>query len=320
MLTRNLPLKIAALGLAVFLWFWVLLKEQNLIPEDTVRTTIVAEGVGVGLALPSGLPEAEVRVRGLKEDLRQVERSVQAYVACRGLGPGRHRRPVIVRSPASVTVMGVRPDEVTVVLEEIVSEGRRVDLRLVGEPAAGYELMGVEASPEVVQVTGARSAVERASRAVLTMDLGRAMPEVPISLPVEVLDSSGKAAREVELKPSRVNVTATLKLVVSSRTVPVVVQTSGTLPGELKLSSVEVEPAMVTIVGPANRVHEVGQINTEELVLTWVTGDFTRKLPLVVPQEVNLLSDRSVKVTVTVASTPAPAAPEEEGAGDSSTD
>ena len=66
MLTRNLPLKLAAIGLAVFLWFWVLLKEQNLIPQHTVRTAITEEGMGAGLALASPLPEAEVRVRGLK--------------------------------------------------------------------------------------------------------------------------------------------------------------------------------------------------------------------------------------------------------------
>lgn len=319
MLTRNLPLKIAALVLAVFLWFWVLLKEQNLIPEDTVRTAILAEGVGAGLALPSGLPEASVRVRGQKQDLRQAGRRVQAYVVCRGLGPGRHRRTVRVRSPGNVTVVSVHPDEVTLVLEEVVSEGRRLDLRLVGEPPAGYQLMGVEPSPEVVQVSGARSAVERVSRAVLTVELGRAMPEVPMSLPVELLDSSGNPAREVEVRPSRVNVLATLKLVVSSRTVPVVVQTSGALPADVKLTSVQVDPPMVTIVGPANRVHEVEQIDTEALVLTGVTGSFTRKLPLVVPQEVNLLSDRSVNVTVRVTSAPTAAGPQEE-AGDSGKD
>ena len=56
MLTRNLPLKLAAIGLAVFLWFWVLLKEQNLIPQHTVRTAITEEGMGSGLALASPLP------------------------------------------------------------------------------------------------------------------------------------------------------------------------------------------------------------------------------------------------------------------------
>ncbi|UCC68253.1 MAG: hypothetical protein JSV79_14290 [Armatimonadota bacterium] len=315
MLTRNLPLKLAALGLAVFLWFWVLLKEQQLIPENTVRAAIVAEGVKGGLALAGPLPEAEVRVRGLKQDLSQAGRDVEAYVACRALGPGRHRRTVRVRKPPNVTVVSVRPAEIAVELEEIVSEGRRVDLRLVGEPPAGYQLMGVEASPEVVQVSGAGSAVERVTRALVTMDLGRAMPEVPISLPAEAQDSSGKAAPEVEVEPSRVNVLAKLKLIVSSRTVPVVVQTEGALPASVKLVSVQVEPAMVTIVGPASRVHEVERVSTEELGLTGVTESFTRKLSLVVPHEVNLLSDRSVEVRVRVEKAQPPASRQEEVEG-----
>jgi len=314
MLTRNLPLKLAALGLAVFLWFWVLLKEQNLIPEHTVRTAISEEAMDAGLALASPLPEAEVRVRGLREEIGQVERSVEAYVICRGLGPGRHVRPVRVRTPASVNLVGVRPSEVTVVLEEVISEGRRVDLDLRGEPPAGYQLTGVDASPKLVKVSGARSTVERVSRARATVDLARAVPEMPVSLPVEVVDGSGKIVEGVEVEPERVNVLAGLKLVVSSRTVPVVVQTRGALPENVKLTSVQVEPAMVTIVGPANRVQAVGQIDTEELVLTGVTRSFTDRLLLVVPQEVNLLADPSAMVTVKVTA-PQPAAPPQDEAG-----
>jgi len=317
MLTRNLPLKLAAIGLAVFLWFWVLLKEQNLIPQHTVRTAITEEGMGAGLALASPLPEAEVRVRGLKEEISRVEHSLEAYVICRGLGPGRHVRPVGVRTPANVNLVGVRPAEVTVVLEEVITEGRRVDLDLRGEPPAGYQLTGVEASPKLVNISGARSTVERVSRARATVDLARAVPEVPVSMPVEVLDGSGKVVAGVEVEPERVNVLAGLKLVVSSRTVPVVVRTRGALPENVKLTSVQVEPAMVTIVGPANRVQDVGRIDTEELVLTGVTGNFTRRLALVVPEEVNLLSDPSAMVTVKVTA-PQPAAPPQDEAADQS--
>jgi YbbR domain-containing protein len=317
MLTKNLPLKLAALGLAVFLWFWVLLKEQNLIPEHTVRTAIVEEGMGAGLALASPLPQVEVRVRGLRDEISDVENSLEAYVMCRGLGPGRHTRPVEVRTPANVNLVGVRPAEVTVVLEEVITAGRRVDLDLRGEPPAGYELTGVDASPKTVDISGARSTVERVSRARATLDLARAVPEVQVSLPVEVLDGSGKVVEGVEVEPERVNVLTGLKLVVSSRTVPVVVRTRGALPGNVKLTSVQVEPAMVTIVGPANRVQDVGRIDTEELVLTTVTGNFTRRLALIVPEEVNLLSDPSAMVTVKV-TVPQPAAPpQDEAAGQS---
>jgi len=119
----------------------------------------------------------------------------------------------------------------------------------------------------------------------------------------------------VQVEPERVNVLAGLKLVVSSRTVPVVVRTRGALPENVKLTSVQVEPAMVTIVGPANRVQDVGRIDTEELVLTGVTGNFTRRLLLVVPQEVNLLSDPSAKVTVKVAGPQSAAPPQDEAGG-----
>ena len=318
MLIRNLPLKIAALALAVFLWFWVLLKEQNLISEQAVKATIVSEGVRAGLALSGQLPEAQVRLRGLRQDVNEAAGGVEVYVSCAGLGAGRHQRAVEVRVPADVSVVAVRPAEVTVVLEEVISEARQVEVRLVGEPPAGYKFVGVEASPKAVEVSGAQSSVERATHAVVTMDLGRAMPEAPLSLPVQVGNSSGEAVQGVAVTPARVNVLATLELVVSSRTVPVVVQTGGYLPEELRLVSVQVEPAMVTIVGPANRVNEVEQIETQELALTGITSSFSRTLSLAVPQGVNLYSEPSVQVTVKVEKVQPASGTQEEPLGESS--
>ena len=60
-------------------------------------------------------------------------------------------------------------------------------------------------------------------------------------------------------------------------------------------------PRGLTIVGPANRVNEVEQIETQELVLAGITSSFSRTLSLAVPQGVNLYSDPSVRVTVKVA-------------------
>ncbi len=301
MLTRNLSLKLAALALAVFLWFWVLVREQNLIPEQTYRATVTAENVQRGLAVSGDLLTTEVKLRGLREDVEQAGRSVTAYVACRGLGPGRHQLPVRVRVPGNVTVVSVRPSNATVVLEEIVTEGRAVELKLVGEPSSGYELVSVEASPRVVEVAGLRSAVERASRAQVTVDRGRAIPEVPVSLPVEVLDSSGNPAPGVRPEPPQVNVLATLKLVVTPKTVPVVVRTRGSLPSDLTLTSIRVEPPIVTVLGRADRVQEVRQVETEELALSGVSESFTRTLRLVVPGGVSILSGQSVRVAVKVA-------------------
>ncbi len=84
----------------------------------------------------------------------------------------------------------------------------------------------------------------------------------------------------------------------SARTVPVVVRTSGQPPTDVKIMSVQVEPPFVTVVGPAARLQQITQVQTMPLPLGQVQGDLTRKLPLVAPQNVSLLSGSSVALTI----------------------
>jgi len=312
MLHRNLALKGAALGLAVFLWFWVLLSERSPFAPMSVSTQIRAEAVEPGLGLNQSLPVAKVDVSVLKRESSDIDRRVTAFVSCRGLGEGTHALPVRVRVPENVTIKGVHPEEVEVPLERVVSEVRSVELRLTGEPPAGYELVGADSSPEVVRLSGTRSRVDQATHAFVTVDLGRALPEVPLSIPVLPVDSSGDRVPGLNCDPERVNVSVQMKLVIASRTVPVKVKGEGSLAFGLRLVSVKVEPSMVTIVGPATRVQRISHIETAPLPLTRVTRSFRQELMLEVPEGVSLLGERSVRVTVAVESGAALTTPEGE--------
>lgn len=300
MLHRNLPLKAFSFLLAVFLWVWVLLNEKNPIVENVVKVPIATEGLAAGLALQRQPPDAQIKVRGLRRDMTDVEKQLEAFISCQGLGVGNHRREVRCRAPENLTIVTVRPSDVPVTIEEIVTESRPVELRLLGEPSPGYELISANHSPKVLRVSGPRSRVDRVARVLVSMDLARAVPQVPVSLPMRAVDSSGNTVRGVTLSPSRANVTVSMKSVITSRAVPVVVRTAGTLPAGLRVVSVQVDPPMATILGAADRVQAVAQIETENLSLGSVAGSFTRTLRLIVPADVNLISSPTVKVTMKV--------------------
>jgi YbbR domain-containing protein len=317
MLHRNLPLKAASLLLAIFLWFWVLLNVKNPILETRVKVGVIAEGLGGGAAPGRKLPTVEVRVRGLRQEMEGANRALHAFVSCRGLSPGEHRLEVKVRAPENVTVVGVRPPQIPVVLEEVVSESKPIETKAVEEPPPGYELGGWSVSRKTVTVSGPRSLVDRTASARVTIDLSSTVPDVPRALPVRALDSAGSPVGGLTLSPSTVNVRVSMKLVVSPRTVPVVVKTSGELPPGFEIAAVQVRPALATVLVPASRVHEVVLIETEELRLTGVRGSFVRTLALVLPDGVNLLTNSAVRVAVEVRKTetetadPSPASDEQ---------
>jgi len=80
MLHRNLPLKAAAFALAIFLWFWVLLNEENRITGTAAKTAVTARSIGE-VASPRTVPVV-VRTRGeLPDDLRIVSVQLEPPMA-----------------------------------------------------------------------------------------------------------------------------------------------------------------------------------------------------------------------------------------------
>jgi YbbR domain-containing protein len=192
----------------------------------------------------------------------------------------------------------------------------------MGDPREGYELAGWIVSPKTVEVTGPRSLVDRTKRARAAMDLMGVFPDVAVAVDARALDSGGSPVEGVMLTPPKVNVQVRMTLAVVPRTVPVFLRTSGTLAPGLEITSVRVEPSLVTILGAANRVEEVDYVETSELPLRAVQRSFMRELSLVVPNGVTLLTDPMVMVSAKVkqveppeqppAAPPAAAAPERE--------
>jgi len=306
MLHRNLAVKAASLLLAVFLWFWVVLNEENPITESSVEVPITVEALQKGLALQQDPPHAVVRLRGLQEDLPSAEKRVEAFVSLRGLQPGSYNLDVQARAPGNISVLGIRPGEIPVTLEEVISESRAVDVQMVGEPPPGYELKGAEHTPETVRLSGSGSRVDQVSRVVVTVNVDRVVPGVATSLSARAVDSSGREVEGVTLAPSQVRVMLEMQPVVVSRTLPVVVRSRGELPDQFRLISVKVDPPMVTVVMPASRVEEITRVETESIPLSSVRGSLTRSVKLVVPEGVNLMDAPEAKVTLKVEPAPAP--------------
>jgi YbbR domain-containing protein len=277
-----------------------MLNEENPVTHKTVEAKIAVLGVERGLARELDSRTVKVTLRGLEQDMADLKGEVHAAVSCRGLAAGTYRLTVRVQPPENLTVVALRPASVSVALEKIVSERKAVEVKLVGEPIGGFEVTSADFSPKQVQVSGARSRVERTARVVVTADLARMVPGVPVSIAGHALDGSGAPVEGVEITPARVHVTAVTERVVVTQTLPVVPRTQGALPRGLRLVSVQVDPPMITLVLPATRAGEVTRIETEPLNLSNVRGNASRALKLVVPPGASLADDERVVVTLRV--------------------
>lgn len=164
---REWPLRLASVALAAALWFVIAGRqtaerglsvpvELRNVPRDIELTEEAARTVEVRLRASPGLIDtldpgkvlAIVDLSGADEGERIVQ-----------LTPER------IQVPFGFRVVRITPSQLTLRLESTRHTTVPVEPRLVGQPASGYELAGVDVDPAEVHISGPRSSIGGAQSA-----------------------------------------------------------------------------------------------------------------------------------------------------------
>ena len=157
-LTRDVRLKLLALGLAVGLWLSVALEPDV---ERRLEVPLGVRNVPAGLELVDMPDTVTVRVRGASSIVSGLAPGeVMAILDLADERPGPRRifdmlSAGRLRVPFGVEVTRVVPPTISVALER-TGAPREVPIvpSIEGEPAAGYAVAGVAAAPAVIEVVG----------------------------------------------------------------------------------------------------------------------------------------------------------------------
>jgi YbbR domain-containing protein len=159
--TDQLGLKLVSLLLGVSLWFAVA-REQGAEFAFTIPIELrdVPEGLEV---VEETIQQVDVRVRGSSEILRRLTpQSLSVGIDLSDAEPGErvaYLSPEDVRAPFGVRVMRVTPTSVTLTLDRTLERTVQVIPRILGTPAAGFELFNIELNPREITVVGPASRV-----------------------------------------------------------------------------------------------------------------------------------------------------------------
>ncbi len=159
---HNLHLKIAALALAVLLW-WAIAYEARV--EMAFQSPLEFRHAPQGLVLSSEMPTTVlVRVRGLSSALRRLSAADLAVTLnLSGFDrPGERSYPLVVsdiRIPFGVRVVQIVPAQVRLRFEARATRSIPVTPRIVGTVAPGYQLAAHQVFPPSVTVVGPESHV-----------------------------------------------------------------------------------------------------------------------------------------------------------------
>ena len=160
---ENTGLKVLALLITAVLWLSVASRPQQQIVLRNVPIEFQNLPGSPNLEVTdTDSPLAQVFLEGPRDIVDSIRpNEVTVYADMKGVEPGVRVKPLMIdtsRLPSSVKGV-VEPREIRIHVERVIEKDVPVKPRFEGEPAQGYEVIGVQISPPNVRIGGAESRV-----------------------------------------------------------------------------------------------------------------------------------------------------------------
>jgi YbbR domain-containing protein len=193
--TENLGLKISAILISVFLWFFVTSRGQS---EITLDIPLEFKNIPADTGIVStSVKTVSVTVRGQERPMKNLKApDVRVYVDLEKTKTGEgisFINTADIKLPYSLSVVSITPSSVKIKLDETVAKTVPVTPILAGEPRDGFVVRAIKVEPKSVVIKGLKSEV-RKLRVVKTE-------------PLDITDSNKTITQEVNIDTGGVNVT-----------------------------------------------------------------------------------------------------------------
>ena len=190
---KNFGMKVSAVLLSVFLWFFVTSRGQS---EISLEAPLEFKDIPVDLGIVSSSAKSvTLTVRGQERFMKNLNTAdVRVFLDLSRAKQGEgifHVNKEDVKLPFTMTVMSAVPDSIKVRLEEMISKNVPVAPQVIGSPEKGV-VVSLSVEPKTVSIRGLKSEIRK-------VDL----------LKTEVFDISGmneSETEELELDTSGTNI------------------------------------------------------------------------------------------------------------------
>ena len=178
-----------------------------------------------------------------------------------------------------------------------------VNVNTTGTPANGYAVASTTISPTYIKVTGPTSLVEGVASVGVDVDVSGAKGTVNTQSDINMYDSDGNIITNEELEMSSETADVIVEMA-RTKTVPVVVKTSGTPSQDCVVTGTSLSQTSVVISGQQEALSKIDNITIPSSAVS-VDGlsedkTYTFKLTDYVPSGVKIVSDSRLQVTVKI--------------------
>lgn len=305
--TRNVPLKLAAIAIALLAWAVQSQPEEEATVTFEGRVPVERANLPEGHVLRGSLGSVEVAVRGPVSDLRDL--AVSSFRAetdlsqydLRRVGELQELKVAVSVVKERVRVVEVRPSVVAAKLVPVESKRMTVQVRFQDQPPAGFQSETPLVAPAEVIVRGPSDALREVVSVVVQVRFGDAPNDVHLSPRALPVDATGHEVSDVEATPQNVDVAVAVRAATPTRTVGVVPVLRGQAAAGYWVAGATTDPAVVAVRGDPSTLDRVDRVETAAIDITGLNGDRVVRAPLILPSGTSLASGvASVQVTISV--------------------
>lgn len=294
---NNLTIKIFALLIAIVFWSYVMNDVNPRITKEYRNINVVYSQTeqlkksGIVVTSPEEI-KVNVKIAGRRNDILAItDKDITAKVDLSGYSAGKKRVSIDVDVPSKVELVDYSPKEVLFDFDNIVNRERPVTVETTGKVASGYILADKEIKPQSVFIKGPKTLVNRVSEVIAYVDVSESTKDLNVTVPIKLVDVDGKEVNGLEKEPNVVDVFIPVKRV---KTVPIEIQTEGSVPQGYEMGNIKVFPSTVKIMGDEDELAAVKSIKTEVVNISTFLEKGSVELKLIIPEGIEL-AEPSIK-------------------------
>lgn len=315
LITNNLILKLAALLFAVVLWLVVVNVDD---PTQTRNFTATVTVENAGYMADQGkyfeIPESELSVTFKVSAVRSVMRNLsnsdfKAVANMENIEQTANGYRVPVDITATRYTSNVKfantIEYASVNVEDLVTKQFSIKVLSKGDPAENCAVGTLEASPNVLKVTGPKSVVDQVQTAQAVVDVTGASSDLTDSVAPTLYDAKGNAVDPAKLTFNIETITVSAKIL-DVRSVPVEIETTGSPADGYGIREITVDPVKIRVKGAAAALNAADKIEIPagliDVTGTMANVERTIDITEYLPEGVELADadERNVLITVVV--------------------
>lgn len=300
--TYNWPVKLVCLLIAISFWTYVSstgVKVDNFPGGAALELRNTPEG----MVAITDVSEVDIRIVAEKGVWSKLSSdSVKAYVDLVGLPAGTHEMGIKIQiNVGGVQVADYSPQKALIRLEPKVAKNIPVNVKIEGSAAEGL-VSGIPiVELEEVEISGAKSVIDKILEANAIIRLDGETDEVKKTVKLVALNAENENITGVTFKPQEVNITIPIVKAEATKTVGLKVATTGDVASDYWISDIKVTPPTITITGNSAILKSLNYLETSKINIDNLNKDLSTNIELNIPAGVTLIDQvNSIAVKLSV--------------------